>query len=1129
MGNKNKIAFLTLALSVGLVVGACTPNLSRSVSSDAVSSAPASPYSVESVNPSSNAVSNSEVLSSSQSSKVNASSSSNQYSLSSETPVQSNDSQANQSSNVSVQSSQADASSSLNQYSSSSNAPVQSNDSQANPSSDSSAQSSGDNASSSSNSNSSDADSSSSSNTTTYKVDFVVDGVIEKTYQVEEGQTVSYDGDVPTKSPDANACKYRFKNWDKDITQPITENTTFNAVFAEYAEEIIVDDFENYSGAGSLKDAGWAAWTLSGSGWTTETQASVSISRNAADGNKALRLDAWQNDCDFKAVKTLSAPFEKSANAIQFKLMIPSEMKSVKILLKGEVEIAGTLQAPSFSYILHPTSSEYMEYTIPLADDGWALWDDPTKTIKSVAGWTGIHEDDYLQYLTSIDFYARGNDGLGGQAYLAFIDSVKFVTLDNPEFKQTQELKQYDRYTGTLSDGHILRVDLGDNGSATANIIDLEVPQTIPGNYVITNDEITFTSADDGISLIYKGDITNGGQLIKYKSAAGNYADLVLDMNLDAVQVVNNFEQYTESGEAYSQQNFDDTIGSGLRGDFYGEYYASSGASDWGGSGWQILENGDEVNLLNDGGAHSGNNYASFKHMKSNAIRYIQWDLFKGYGDKYSFRGSKLGLWVKGFVDKLTIYMYSRSNPTAANKNERVKTGQFALGRAIDEWQHIEVDLNSKLVYYGFIISIEKDYISDAQLFVDDIEVYTADPYAKYTEPVPEEPKHFTPGQSYLAKLNGLFPIKVSFDRDNAVDFSVPHKSISVTGTYAINEDDVTLTLDGTTYTATIADDYSKLTFKAVGGSDDIAAILNDVSFNQIDYAETGETYESVGQMYYESFTDESKISGARGAYYCDRYTGSGSTPVGGNGWALMGGSGDQVGFEEGGVLGYHYPTFKRSNGADLRYIQWDLYKGTAKERKGVDTFSVYLKNPASNEMHIKLYVFKNKQVNPANQLERVEREITIPANQDWTEYKVTLNPEVSYYGFGLYTYKGSTNAYLGLDAACFYGVDDNPNYSFYAKNNMVISGPINVGEASLKFGTGSKAYLTCAAASLTNQQVTYTMEVTDDGQIMTISMGDHTLKGIYAVDADYNVTFTVTEATGNFAALVTIGAVFSN
>ena len=79
-----------------------------------------------------------------------------------------------------------------------------------------------------------------------FTVKFVVDSAVVQTGEVEEGQTASYTGETPTKAADANAVKYRFKGWDKDLTQPITADTTFNAVFAEYAAEQVVDNFEAY-------------------------------------------------------------------------------------------------------------------------------------------------------------------------------------------------------------------------------------------------------------------------------------------------------------------------------------------------------------------------------------------------------------------------------------------------------------------------------------------------------------------------------------------------------------------------------------------------------------------------------------------------------------------------------------------------------------------------------------------------------------------------------------------------------------------------------------------------------------------------------------------------------------------
>ena len=959
-----------------------------------------------------------------------------------------------------------------------------------------------------------------------YTVNFAVDGRTVKTYQVKGGETVTYDGETPSKNPDANAIRYRFKRWDKDLSQPITGNTTINAVFAEYVEEILVDDFESYSGPGSLKDAGWAAWTLSGSSWTTETQASVSVSRNAADGNKALRLDAWQNDCDFKAVKTLKKnAFTKAANAIKFKLMIPSEMKSVKVLLKGQLDIEGTPTSPSFSYILHPTSSEYMEYTIPLADAGWALWDDPTKTIHSVAGWMGIHEDDYLEYLTSIDFYARGNDGLGGQPYLAFIDSVKFVTLpdDDNQFSQTQKLERFDRYTGTLNNGYTLRVDLAENGSATAKIIDLEEPQTIQGNYVIENDDITFTSADNGASLIYQGHITNGGQLIKYKSASGNFANAVLDVNLDAVQVVNNFEQYTESGVAYSQQNFDDTIGTGLRGDFYSEYYVGSGSSDWAGNGWQIMPNGDEINLIQDAStSHSGNNYASFKHFSQNGARYMPWDLFKGNGDKNSFRGTTLSLWAKGYVNKLKVSMYSQSKPTNDTRDKYVKEGYFNEGKVVGDWTHLEIELNPKYVYYGFIILVDNDYQGDGQLLIDDIEVYTASPYATYQPP---EVKKLPVSMSYLGKINDLVRAQLFIRSETQVYLMIAKlETETIIGTYVFDEDEITMTFDSGVYVASVSEDMRTFTFKSISGTGKVATYLNNLNFNMYDYADNAETYENDGLMYYQGNQDYNKRSGARGAYYC-QYIYNG-------GWILMGGSGDQLGLDTTNrVEGLKSLKMKKSTAGDMRYMQWGLFDGTAEAHTGVSKFSIALKNPLDTATALKVILYKVQKVTTSTDIDanKLVTEITLAANQDWKEYVIDLDPEETYYGYCIYAPQASVSGYFNVDDVYYYNFDNNPNLNYYAKENMVLAGETNAGEASIKFATGGKAYLSCSGLSISNQEVSYTTNVTSEGQEMVIAMGDNTLKGIYAVDAEYKVTFTVSEATGQFATLVSAGAIFSN
>ena len=102
---------------------------------------------------------------------------------------------------------------------------------------------------------------------------------------------------------------------------------------------------------------------------------------------------------------------------------------------------------------------------------------------------------------------------------------------------------------------------------------------------------------------------------------------------------------------------------------------------------------------------------------------------------------------------------------------------------------------------------------------------------------------------------------------------------------------------------------------------------------------------------------------------------------------------------------------------------------------------------------------------------------------------------------------------------------------SFSAKKGVELTATTNAGPATIKFGDTGKVYLTCAAANFNNVEGTYTMAQGETGQTMTIKIGDNTLTGVYAVDPmqGYKVTFTVTEAGGQFAALVAANTVFSN
>lgn len=1004
----------------------------------------------------------------------------------------------------------------------------------------SSQQSSSQEASSSEEVSSSSEESSSSAADVYFTVTFKVDGAVVQTSEVKEGELVTYSGEEPTKAPDTNASKYRFTGWDRDLSEPITENTVINAVFAAYGSEIVIDDFESYEISAEMIDEGWTALTYSSSGWTDNTKAAVSLSSNATEGEKALKFDAWANQTDYKFAKIFKPnEFTQSANALQFDLKLPTYINKVKVLLHATVTIAGTVQAAYFSYPLMPIpSGEYISYTIPLDADGWALWGEEGKSIKVMAEAMGINQDDLLKYLTRIEFYVNGNDtsiGGNGWGYIAFLDSLKFVTLTNPVYSANESIELYDTYTGTLANDHIVRIDINADKSATAKVIDLEEPQVIPGNVSIDDKVITFTSADSGATLKYVGRLTDGGKTIKFISSDGSLKNAVDEMKLGAVQVVDNFEQYETDGVAYYQGQPNPEQRSGCRGAYYSEYYAGDGySSEWGGNGWSILGgNGDQLKLKNDSGAHNGSKYLCLKNSQWNAIRYMQWGLYDGTSEKNSFRGSKFSFWARtsGTVPAVKVALYWQPAPRNATKDSRVASQTFAHATSVGEWTHYEIDLNPNLEYYGYLIFMEKNGIADSYLYIDDVEVYTADPYAHYE--APEEPKQpeLVPGMTYVTQLTsnggGYVNAKLVVGRDNDVSFRIPAFYYQADGTYTCENSEATLSFNDVTYVCTVSENERTLTFKSITGSGVLHNYINGLNFNMINYADNAESYLNDGVMYYQSNQNEGNISGARGAYFCEyAYSGT-STAVSGSGWILMGGSGDQLQLDKTSAYeGSQSLKMKKSSAGEMRYYQWNLYKGDGEGITGVSRFNIALKNPNSSTTPLSVRVYKAQKVTPTTHEECVIKEITLEANQDWTVYSVDLDASETYYGYAIFLPKASGAAYINVDMAYYAKVDDDPTWNLNIVKNKTFaySDPTDVTLTFLDNGLVNIKYVTGSI----DENYQYVSHMNGSNQFIDIFVNGETITLKYTMETNGAVKLLVSSMTNGPIAGISPGFSFN-
>lgn len=967
-----------------------------------------------------------------------------------------------------------------------------------------------------------------------YTLTFVDRGqVIHVMNDVEEGSIVTYDGPIPVKEADENAYRYRFKEWVPSLRLPVTKDTTYVSTFSAYAEELMIDDFESYKNSASMIDEGWQAlgYNSSTQKWTTETAASVSLGKKSVEGEKSLRFNAWENGVGYEFRKLLDTNhLDKSINALRFRLMAPSINECSVLMNLKPMTIEGRTLSPQFKYVLNLKTSEFVEYTLPLSDPNWLLWGESGKSIASVADWTGIHQDDICEYLDNITFFLKGSDGANGIPYAAFLDSIKFVTTVAPDYVENESMYDYTVYSGKLNNGYTLRLDidsLENEGNATAKVIDLETPKTIYGKIHLQGNLISFV-ADDENQLVYNGRLVDGGQKIKFLSASGSLLEDVDGMNLVAVQTVENFEEYTEDGVAYYQDT-EMSDRRGCRGAYYSEYYAGEGhSSPWGKNGWSLMGgDGDQLKLIQDAeGAHSGTNYLKLKNAKDNAMRYMQWGLFDGTSEKNSFRGSRMSFWAKtdGVVPAFKVSMYSQSSPTLQTKDQYVKSETFNETEEVNEWKHYEIELNPNYVYYGFMVFMEKTLTSTAYLYIDDIEIYGANPYAKFELPEPEPVPEVKQGFTYVGKYKNMFNITLDVGNNNSVTLKSNPLSIDNTGSLENIDGEAKITFGTLTYVATISEDLKTLTYKEILGGNQLTDYLTNLDFHMIDYADNAEQYDKDGLMYYQGNMSESAAKGARGAYYCDYWVGTGSgsglSPLGGSGWCLMGGSGDQLQLDKTQAYdGSQSIKIKESTAGDMRYLQWHLYKGTGEGYTGVDGFSITLKNNGSIDVTMKILVYKVQKVTSATQSgdENLDMlEVVLPANQDWTTYTVPLDINETYYGYGLVAVKGTSIAWINADKAYYHGPLTDPNiyYSFGVNSSMIGPTAIEGKGCTFVFDTAGQLSLSFEGH---DYSVKYQMSMSnDDKQVITMHIEEETLVGTIEIDSSsFVVTIKITSNSG--------------
>lgn len=297
-------------------------------------------------------------------------------------------------------------------------------------------------------------------------------------------------------------------------------------------------------------------------------------------------------------------------------------------------------------------------------------------------------------------------------------------------------------YTGIGDDSYTYKVTLTDG---VASLVSLDKPSNnvnFTGTVTMSSKTRATMSFPSPNQFDYVVDYD--GHSLTFVSKSGAVAAYVPQVSANRVYNVENFESYSATGQGYVSADAKYTT-TGLRSQYYADYYTGSSSGEIGGNGWPIMTSTDNSNY-NGSKGHNGSKVGIFKFSNGMGMRYISMNEL--YGVKRLIgKGSTLSLWARGAYTNqnyntnhsgntpMKVYAYYDSPLTPSNQTTVRESFEFTV-QAGSEWQHFEFSLTSGRSYYGFGFYAQQSTGSTQYLPIDDIQIYTASPYAEYVAPV---------------------------------------------------------------------------------------------------------------------------------------------------------------------------------------------------------------------------------------------------------------------------------------------------------------------------------------------------------------------------------------------------------
>ena len=295
-------------------------------------------------------------------------------------------------------------------------------------------------------------------------------------------------------------------------------------------------------------------------------------------------------------------------------------------------------------------------------------------------------------------------------------------------------------YTGVGTDSNTWKLVLED-GAVTVDSLDKVSNLHLEGTATMTSKTAVQVSLPSAAMVI---NYTYDGHSLTYASKDGYGAENYPNVSGTRVYTVENFESYSATGQGYinSEKKYQT---SGLRSQFYADYYTGSSSGEIGGSGWPVMTSTDNTNF-NGSKGHNGSKTGIFKFSNGMGMRYISMNELYGV-KRLVGKGQTLSFWARGAYTNtnfntnhgsnttMKFYLYYDTPLTPSNQTTVRESYDFTVQKG-DEWQHFEFPITAGRNYRGFGFYAQQSSGSTQYLPLDDIQIYSASPYAEYIAPV---------------------------------------------------------------------------------------------------------------------------------------------------------------------------------------------------------------------------------------------------------------------------------------------------------------------------------------------------------------------------------------------------------